>query len=450
MHLHTIDWVIVFASLLICFVPALFFGKRVGQEHVGVFRVGAGGAVVAGGAVDGGDHVFSSDTPNLVTDFVRTAGRGGQLGVVGLHADGRGDGVLLRAALAALGRDHRPGVLRAALLGQRGERRAGLPLGVPRLFFNCMIMATVNLAACKIAGVLFGLERWQTLLVVGLLNVVFAAHSGLVGRAGHRHGAVLHQDVGGDRGGVFCGHATAGGRVVRAWSTKLSHTQRAGRDQLPEHAAGFHEQLGPGGGGVHHAAGGAVVGGLVSGRGAGRRQLHRAAHARFEIGEGRAGRHAVLQCRALRPAALAVDSDGPVLRIIIYPQLSDIQKAFPHLDPTLLGHDIAFPAMLKFLPVGLHWPHGGRPDRGQFLHHPDAPELGRVLPGTRFLPAIHTPGRHREALCVCGTAWRRFCFLWRRRRWCSCWIRRRRTSTSCCKWAPARACCTWSAGSGGA
>jgi Na+/proline symporter len=38
--------------------------------------------------------------------------------------------------------------------------------------------------------------------------------------------------------------------------------------------------------------------------------------------------------------------------ILVYPKLSDIQKAFPNLDPTLLGHDIAFPAMLKFLPVG--------------------------------------------------------------------------------------------------
>jgi Na+/proline symporter len=38
--------------------------------------------------------------------------------------------------------------------------------------------------------------------------------------------------------------------------------------------------------------------------------------------------------------------------LIVYPQLADIQKAFPNLDPSLLGHDIAFPAMLKFLPVG--------------------------------------------------------------------------------------------------
>jgi Na+/proline symporter len=38
--------------------------------------------------------------------------------------------------------------------------------------------------------------------------------------------------------------------------------------------------------------------------------------------------------------------------LIVYPQLSDIQKAFPHLDPRLIGHDIAFPAMLRFLPAG--------------------------------------------------------------------------------------------------
>jgi hypothetical protein len=38
--------------------------------------------------------------------------------------------------------------------------------------------------------------------------------------------------------------------------------------------------------------------------------------------------------------------------LLVYPQLSDIQVAFPNLDPKLLGHDIAYPAMLKFLPVG--------------------------------------------------------------------------------------------------
>jgi Na+/proline symporter len=38
--------------------------------------------------------------------------------------------------------------------------------------------------------------------------------------------------------------------------------------------------------------------------------------------------------------------------IIVYPDLASIKAAFPTADPSLIGHDSAFPAMLKFLPVG--------------------------------------------------------------------------------------------------
>ena len=38
--------------------------------------------------------------------------------------------------------------------------------------------------------------------------------------------------------------------------------------------------------------------------------------------------------------------------IIVYPDLAAIKAAFPAADPTLIGHDSAFPAMLMFLPVG--------------------------------------------------------------------------------------------------
>jgi Na+/proline symporter len=38
--------------------------------------------------------------------------------------------------------------------------------------------------------------------------------------------------------------------------------------------------------------------------------------------------------------------------LLVYPELKDIQAAFPNLDPSLIGHDIAYPAMLKFLPAG--------------------------------------------------------------------------------------------------
>src|SRR6516162_6812325 len=38
--------------------------------------------------------------------------------------------------------------------------------------------------------------------------------------------------------------------------------------------------------------------------------------------------------------------------LIVFPDLDSIQAAFPHLDHDLVKEDIAYPAMLKFLPVG--------------------------------------------------------------------------------------------------
>ena len=37
---------------------------------------------------------------------------------------------------------------------------------------------------------------------------------------------------------------------------------------------------------------------------------------------------------------------------IIYPELGDIAKTFPYVDPALIGHDMAYPAMMRFLPAG--------------------------------------------------------------------------------------------------
>jgi solute:Na+ symporter, SSS family len=39
--------------------------------------------------------------------------------------------------------------------------------------------------------------------------------------------------------------------------------------------------------------------------------------------------------------------------MLVFPSLGDIRRAFPYVDPTLIGHDMAYPAMLTFLPAGL-------------------------------------------------------------------------------------------------
>src|SRR6476620_11915717 len=76
MPVHTIDWIIAFIAVAICFIPALFFSMRSGKNTAEFFASGrsvpwwlAGLSMVA--------TTFSSDTPNLVTDIVRRQGVAG-------------------------------------------------------------------------------------------------------------------------------------------------------------------------------------------------------------------------------------------------------------------------------------------------------------------------------------------------------------------------------------
>ena len=349
MQLHTIDWVIAFLSVAICFIPALFFGKRSGKNTAEFFASGrsvpwwlAGISMVA--------TTFSSDTPNLVANFVRTQGVAGNWQWWAFTLTG----VATVFFYARLWR--RSGVLTdlefyelrysgSAASAVRGFRAVYLGL-----FFNCIIMATVNLAACKIAAILFGLERWQTLLAVGLLNVVFATHSGLWGVLvidmvqffikmtaviAAAYFAVTLPQVGGLSG------------LVDKLSTMKGPGGLNYLNMLPDFTNNWDLALAvfvmpiavqwwalwyPGaepGGGSYIAQ--RMLASKSEKDSLGGTLFFNVAH------------------YVLRPWPWILTG---LASLIVYPQLSDIQKAFPHLDPSLLGHDIAFPAMLRFLPAG--------------------------------------------------------------------------------------------------
>ena len=350
MRLQLIDWIIVAVTLVICFAPALFFGRRAGRNTSEFFASGRAVPWWLGG-LSMVATTFSSDTPNLVTDIVRRNGVAGNwvwwafvltgVATVFFYARlWRRSGVLTDLEFYEIRYSGR------AASVVRGFRAVYLGL-----FFNCMIMAVVNLAGCKIAGILFGLDRWQTLAIVGADEHRLCRARRAVGRARDRHGPVLHQDVGGDRGGLFRGQCAGSGRARRAHRPAVGDAGPE-RHQLPEHPARLHESVGPGGRRLHHADRRAVVGGVVSGVGARRGQLHRAAHAGV-ASPRRDSLGAVLFFNiahyVLRPWPWILVA---LASIVVYPELSDIQAAFPDLDPSLIGHDIAYPAMLKFLPVG--------------------------------------------------------------------------------------------------
>src|SRR5258705_13938101 len=76
MHLAPLDWFIAAVCLVICFAPALFFGKRAGQSTSEFFVSGRSVPWWLAG-LSMGATTFSSDTPNLVTDIVRRQGVAG-------------------------------------------------------------------------------------------------------------------------------------------------------------------------------------------------------------------------------------------------------------------------------------------------------------------------------------------------------------------------------------
>src|SRR5690242_17902102 len=180
MHLTAIDWLIVVVTLVICFFPALFFGRRAGKDTSEFFVSGrsvpwwlAGLSMVA--------TTFSSDTPNLVTDIVRRQGVAGNWCWWAFTLTGMAT-VFFYARMWRRSRvltdlefyEIRYSGKAASFV--RGFR--SIYLG---LFFNCVIMAAVNLAAAKIASVVLGWSMSKTLIICGALNIVFAATSGLWG-----------------------------------------------------------------------------------------------------------------------------------------------------------------------------------------------------------------------------------------------------------------------------
>ena len=349
MQLHTIDWIIVLLSIAICFIPALFFGKRSGKNTSEFFASGravpwwlAGLSMVA--------TTFSSDTPNLVANFVRTQGVAGNWQWWAFTLTG----VATVFFFARLWR--RSGVLTDLEFYEL--RYSGKAAGAVRgfravylgFFFNCIIMASVNLAACKIAAVLFGLDRWQTLLGVGLLNVVFAAHSGLWGVLvidmiqffikmtaviAAAYFAVQLPQIGGMSGLVAKLSNIRGPEGLNYLSMLPDFTSNwdlaVAIFVMPlavQWWAVWYPGAEPGGGSYIAQR---MLASKSEKDSLGGTLFFNVAH------------------YVLRPWPWIIVG---LASLIVYPELSDIQKAFPHLNPALVGHDIAYPAMLKFLPVG--------------------------------------------------------------------------------------------------
>jgi Na+/proline symporter len=341
MHLVALDWVIVVVSIALSFAPAVLLARRAGTSTAEFFTSGRaapwwliGVSMVA--------TTFSTDTPNLVTNLVREKGVAnnwawwaflltGMMTVFFYARLWRRSGMLTDLEFYEIRYSGR------AATFVRGFR--AIYLG---LLFNGVIMASVNLAAVKIANVVLGWPMGKTLLICAVLNVAFAATSGLwgvlvtdfiqfgiamTGAVSAAYFAVKQPEIGG-----------LAGLVAKIDPRTLSFLPDFGDWNLTltilivpltiQWWSVWYPGSEPGGG----------------------------SYIAQRILAAKSERDALAGTLFFNVAHYAMRSWPWIIvalaSMIIYPTLDDIARTFPYVDRHLIGHDMAYPAMLKFLPAG--------------------------------------------------------------------------------------------------
>ena len=341
MQLTTLDWLIVAGLTVISFIPAVVLARRGGSSTAEFFTSGrsapwwlVGVSMVA--------TTFSTDTPNLVTNLVREGGVAnnwvwwaflltGMMTVFFYARLWRRSGVLTDLEFYEIRYSGK------AATFVRGFRAVYLGL-----VFNCFIMASVNLAAVKIASVVLGWPMTQTLVICAVLNVAFAATSGLWG--------VLVTDF------IQFGIAMTGSFAAAYFA--LQQPEVGGLANLIDRIDPSTLALLPDFGNWGLTLTVLIIPLTIqwwsvwypgAEPGGGSYIAQRMLAARSENDALKGTLFFNFAHYALRPWPWIIVA---LASILVYPQLADISRTFPNVDQSLIGHDLAYPAMLRFLPVG--------------------------------------------------------------------------------------------------
>ncbi len=343
MHLTLIDWLIILLFFGISLAIGAVVSKRAGRSAESFFLSGRnmpwwllGVSMVA--------TTFAADTPLLVTDIVRNNGVAGNWVWWAMLLTG----MLTTFVYAKLWR--RSGVmtdLEFYELRYSGKSATAvrafraLYLGV---FFNVVVMATVSLAAIKIGAVMLGTSPLETILVAGTVTVIFSSMGGFVGvvisdlvlfaiamlgAIAAAWAALNHPDVGGLANLIL--HPNVSGKL--SMLPDFSNTELALTVFIIPLAVQWWSVWYPG-----SEPGG---GGYVAQR------MLAAKNERHAMG---AVLFFQLAHYALRPWPWILVA---LASLVVFPDTAAIVAAFPEVDPGVIGHDFAYPAMLTFLPEGL-------------------------------------------------------------------------------------------------
>lgn len=344
MVLNTLDWIIIGIFFIVLISIGYLASRGAGKNTASFFLSNRnmpwwllGVSMVA--------TTFSCDTPNLVTDMVRTGGVASNWQWWAFLLTGMLT-VFVYAKLwnrSKVLTDNEFYELRYS--GKMAEFLRGFRAVYLGLFFNVMVIASVSLAFIKIVAVMMGINPTIALIIASAIIVFYSSLGGLK--------SIIYTDLfqfsfalfGAILAAVFVAKSPEIGGLGSmmahpAVSDKLRLVPDANNTELfisiflipiaVQWWAAWYPGAEPGGGGY-------VVQRMLS-----------AKNEKHAIG-------ATMLFNffhyALRPWPWIIVGLGS---LIIFPNLDSLAVAFPHIDPQFVKNDLAYPAMLKtFLPAGL-------------------------------------------------------------------------------------------------
>ncbi|WP_420320838.1 sodium:solute symporter family protein [Flagellimonas sp.] len=343
MDIQTLDYIIIFGFFAIVLFIGIYVSKKSGKSSSEYFLSGRtmpwwllGLSMVA--------TTFSTDTPNLVTDLVRTNGVSGNWGWWCFLVTG----MLTVFVYAKLWRksnvktdlefyEIRYGGKAASFL----RKFRAIYLGV---IYNVITMSAVTLAAIKIGGVMLGLEPWVTVVAAGFITVVFSALGGfkgvvysdfllffvaMAGAIGAAYYLVNLPEVGGIQAIIENENVKDKLSIIPDWSDTKAVITLLVIPLAVQWWSSWYPGGEPGGGGY------------IAQRMLAAKNENHAIGATFFFN---------IMHYALRPWPWILVA---LASLVVYPDIASIHEAFPNVAADKLGHDLAYSAMLTKLPSGL-------------------------------------------------------------------------------------------------
>ncbi|NGP89168.1 sodium:solute symporter family protein [Fodinibius halophilus] len=342
MLLTSIDWIIIAAYLVFSLVIGVWVARQAGKDSTEFFAAGKnmpwwllGVSMVA--------TTFSTDTPNLVTDIVRTQGVAGNWSWWAFLLTG----MLTVFVYAQLWK--RSGVLtdvefyELRYSGKSAAFLRGFRAVYLGFLFNIIVMATVSLAAIKLGTVLMGLTPLQTILIAGTVTVIYSSLGGLkgilitdffqfflslLGGLAAAYYALQHPDVGGLQGLITNAEVVP---KLNIFPNFNNPSEMLGLLIIPlavQWWSVYYPGSEPGGGGY------------IAQRMFAAKNENHSVGAVFFFNAAHF---------ALRPWPWIIVG---LASLIVYPDIASLKEAFP-AAAGVADHDMGYPAMLTFLPKGL-------------------------------------------------------------------------------------------------